>query len=91
MPEDDRDTLLAYDELVCPRCGNLRAECENPDLDWHPRTSVCWAMATEEWAGRRLQARHEGEKVSDDALHPLDGRWVWVSTVAPAEGEDEFA
>ena len=76
---------------MCPRCGNLRAECSDETIDWHPRTSVCWATATREWAWERLRERHKGEKVDPQALHPLDGHWVWVSTEAPPLDEDEFA
>ncbi len=76
---------------MCARCGNLRSECSDPAIDWHPRTSVCWASASSEWAKRRLQAKHAEAKVSDDALHPLDGRWVWVSSVPPDGDDDEFA
>lgn len=76
---------------MCPRCGNLRSECSNPDVDWHPRTSTCFATATTEWARRRLDAKYEGVKVGEDALHPLEGVTVWVSEVPPDDDEDEFA
>lgn len=52
---------------------------------------MCWATATREWAWERLRERHKGEKVDPQALHPLDGHWVWVSTEAPPLDEDEFA
>lgn len=77
--------------MVCPRCGNLREECRDPAVDWIPRTSTCWASATEEWAHRRHRAKNEDKKVGDHQLHPLDGTWVWVSTVPLGEDEeDEF-
>lgn len=76
---------------MCPRCGNLRAECSDDSIEWHPRTSVCWASATTDWAKGVLRERYKDAKPADGALHPLDGRWVWVSTEAPPLGEDEFA
>lgn len=60
-------------------------------MDWHPRTSVCWASATREWAKDVLTKRHEKDDPRDGHLHPLAGRSVWVSRMAPDPDEDEFA
>lgn len=81
---------MAHDDLVCPRCGNLRSECSDPDVDWHPHESVCWATASRDWGVRRLHSKHEGKKPNPDALHPLDGVAVYVSQQAPT-GPDPFA
>lgn len=80
---------MAHDEMVCPSCGNLRSECSDPDVDWHPHTSVCWASATQAWGVRRLQDKHKDVDPSPFALHPLDGVSVGVATVPPED--DEFA
>lgn len=91
MDDDDRDLLLAEDALVCSQCGNLRAECSDPAVDWHPRTSVCWASASTAWGLRKLAEKHKNKHPGTDALHPTDGVSVWVSSIPPAEGQDEFA
>jgi hypothetical protein len=81
---------MAHDELVCPRCGNLRSECSDPTIDWHPHESVCWASATRDWGMRVLRDKHETKKPGAAALHPLDGVTVFVSQQEP-EGDDPFA
>lgn len=91
MSDRARSLILAYEDEVCPRCGNLRSECSDEDVDWYPRTAVCFASATSEWAWRRLRKRHESDDPPEHALGELDGRWVWVSPVAPAPEADEFA
>lgn len=81
---------MQHSLLVCPSCGNLRSECSDPQRDWHPRDSVCYAAASREWGLRRLQSKYKDRKVGDHALHPLDGVSVWVSADAPPEDEDPF-
>ena len=90
LSDEKRELLLAYDELVCPRCGNLVADCSDPTRDWHPRTSVCWASATREWAEGWLRKQHQKEDLPDDEMSYLAGRYVWVSQQPVADGEDEF-
>ena len=84
-PDDHKDLLLAYDELVCRKCGNLLEVCADRDGEWHPHMSVCWPTATSEWGMRVLRKRHEKPPQHDklDGLHPLDGVHVWASTVEP--------
>lgn len=91
LPEEKRELLLHYDAEVCSECGNLRSECSDPETDWHPRTDVCWATASRQWAEGVLRKRHEKDEPAEDELPYLAGRFVWVSTVPPPEGEDEFA
>lgn len=88
---DVRELLLARKSLICPRCGNLRAECSDPTRDWHPRTDVCWASATSQWALRKLAKDNAKAEVGDNELGYLDGRWLWVSEQPPPADEDEFA
>lgn len=81
---------MARDAMICPRCGNLRSECEDPSVDWHPRTAVCWASGSQEWAKRLLHEAHEKDKPERGEMHALEGRWVWVSQIKPNPDEDEF-
>lgn len=76
---------------MCPSCGNLRSVCSDPSIDWHPRTSVCYAAATREWGRRILEKRHEKAKTPATALGPLDGKSVFVTEDPPTPEEDEFA
>lgn len=75
---------------MCSTCGNLIADCSNPEIDWHPRTTLCFANATTKWAWRKMNDKHKDVRESLDGLHPTEGMSIWVSTVPPPEGEDEF-
>lgn len=86
-----RALLVARAELICRQCGNLRSECSDPAIDWHPRTTVCWASASTQLALRYVNDKHGKTERSPNALHPTDGLSVFVSQVPPAEDEDEFA
>ena len=79
MPEEDRDELLAYAELVCPRCGNLREVCSDPDRGHYPQRSMCYVTATVELTRRRVAKRYEKNEPGTDGLHPLDGMVIWAS------------
>lgn len=83
--------MLAAAAMVCRQCGNLRSECSDPDVDWHPQESVCWATATRDWGIRVLADRHKDEKPGIDAIHPLDGVTVWTSRddLAAVRGEPD--
>lgn len=70
---------------MCGSCGNLRSECSDPSIDWHPHEAVCWATATRDWGVRRLQEKHKNAKPDTEALHPLDGVSVWVSQTPPLD------
>lgn len=89
LPDEDRDLLLAYEALVCSRCGNLKSVCSDPDVDWHPDTTVCWASASVEWGWRRLHKKHPPEEKHTDGLHELDGVRVYASQQEPET--DRFA
>ena len=90
LPDEKRELLLAYDQLVCGSCGNLRSECSDPMNEWHPRTDVCHATASQQWGQRLLRETYSDREGPDGASY-LDGRWVWVSQVAPDPDADEFA
>lgn len=78
--------MTAAHSLICS-CGNLRSVCSNPDVDWHPQESVCWATATRQWGVRRLQDQHKDfdyearDERGEPLMSPLDGVSVWVSDV----------
>lgn len=91
MGAEEREEWLAHFALICPDCGNLRSECSDPSIEWHPRVGRCNATGTTQWANRKLAEKYKDAKHDDATLSPLDGAGVWVSTVPPAEGEDEFA
>lgn len=86
--DDDRDLLLALDELVCPQCGNLREDCSKPDRDWHPHKYTCWASASLEWGNRRFADMHAKDKVADGALRETDGVRLFVSLREPSPEND---
>ena len=68
--------------LVCSECGNLRSECSNPSIDWHPNTTVCYASAASEWGQRMLAKKNEGVAAVDGA-EPLDGVSIYVTREPP--------
>ena len=78
LPDEDRQLMLAEDELVCPSCGNLRSVCEDPEIGWYPQRSVCYYTAAQEVTQRRLREKHKDNEPGT-APHPLDGMRVWLS------------
>ncbi len=40
---------------------------------------------------RELHEKHKEDKGEGGTMRYLDGRWLWVSSIPPAEGDDEFA
>lgn len=74
--------LLAAD-LICPKCGNLRSICSNPDLTAYPTPSTCHVSAVREQAERMWQAVREGkspESVMAAGLpQATDGTHIWAS------------
>ena len=80
---------MAHDALVCRSCGNLISECSDPERDWHPHLSTCYATASRQWGRRVLDKKFEKRKPDTDGLHPLDGASVYVTPFAP-EGDDPF-
>ena len=80
---------MAHDMLVCSRCGNLRSECSDSTIDWHPNESTCWATASRDWGWRRLHEKYADDPPGTAALHDLDGVAVYVTRDAPEV--DNFA
>lgn len=88
LSEDEQAEILAFEQELCPACGNLRSVCSDPERAFYPQRSMCYASAVKEVVLRRLRKRHDGEPGTE--LHPLDGMGVWVSPddLTP---EDDFA
>lgn len=76
---------------MCGRCGNLRSECSDPTIDWHPQVEHCWADASKVWGVRRLREKHRDAEPTPAELHPLDGAVVWVSKDNLSPSSDDFA
>lgn len=76
LPAEDRELMLAEDELVCS-CGNLRSVCSDPEVDWYAQKSVCYASAGEAVTHRLLDEKYGRERTTKP--HSLDGVTVWVS------------
>jgi len=72
--------LLEYEDAVCPRCGNLRAVCSDPDTDWFPQLSRCWASASVDVVSRKWHRKHEKSSPDSAGYLPTDGGMPWVST-----------
>lgn len=73
--------MIAYVREVCSYCGNLRSVCADPNVDWYPYRSTCYATAAREVVLRRLQKKHAKSPQHEALdLHPLDGMHVGVST-----------
>lgn len=64
--------------LICPKCGNPREICSDPNRPWYPQRSTCYAKAAEEVAERVWRGKQEGKSVALD-MKPTDGTHVWVS------------
>lgn len=96
-PWDDteRERAIAaweYDQELCPRCGNLREVCSNPEQDWHPQRLVCYASAMQAVAQRRYAAKLDGKpKAEIDAIrmNEADATTIWVASV-DLNPDDDF-
>ena len=78
LPEDDRELMIAEDELVCPSCGSLKSVCSDPEQGWYPQRDFCSNAATYEATMRKLRLKHKDNEPGKTA-HPLDGVSVWMS------------
>lgn len=83
---NERDGWYARKELLeatCPKCGNLRAICSNPDgLDgggYYPQVHVCYVSAARDMVSRRWHERHQKSRPDDHGYLPTDGRTVWAA------------
>lgn len=76
--DEEREAQYAFDELVCPRCGNLRSVCSDASRAWYPQRTMCYAEASVSVVRRRLVERYKKNEPGA-AFHPLDGMSVWVA------------
>jgi hypothetical protein len=76
----------------CPQCGRDRDECSDPDVDWYPQRSICWATVAQRVAIRHYNELHAEEPYHDGSFlnsaksysrqTPFrfdDGVTIWVS------------
>lgn len=78
LPAEDRELMLAEDELVCQSCGRLRSVCSDPSVKNYPQRSMCYVTAAEEVTWRRVRDKHKDNTPGKDP-HPLDGMSIWMS------------
>lgn len=72
--------MFEAEALICPKCGNPREVCSNPDGQWYPQRSTCYATAMLNVAEWRWSEKHKGaERTKEKAFLPTDGVTVWVS------------
>lgn len=74
-----------YEQAICPRCGNLRSICSNPDIPHYPQLSVCFAWQAMATAYRMFNLKHDPKNPGKDPREeietdPRDGAWIWMST-----------
>lgn len=74
--EDERALQVAYDENVCPECGNLRSVCSDPTIAWYPQRLICYNRATVELTTRRMS---RGTDVPGWGPHLMDGSRVYAA------------
>lgn len=73
---------------VCGECGNLRVDCSNPDAEWFPQRTMCYATADLAVLRRRAEQRF-GHPEKQTERHPRDGMHLWVSS-QDASPDDDF-
>lgn len=95
----DRDILVADWEREmeqCPKCNRPRSVCSDPEVDWYPQRTVCYAdMARQQvqWKWDQLHGPDSHEQFHDGSFKvwspnrtdgtPVaadDGVSLWVST-----------
>lgn len=79
---NERDSWYAkweFDQAVCPNCGNLRSVCSDPDTDFYPQRTICWATAAQQVVLRRWHKKHEKAQPDEAGYLPTDGTTIWVS------------
>lgn len=93
-PWDDDSRESAYtvyddEQERCPDCGQTRAECANPDVDYFPQKAMCWATAAREVATRKWDRMNEDKAPDIAGYLPTDGARIWVSR-HDLEPDDDF-
>ena len=70
--------MTAYVRDICPRCGNLRSVCSDPERPVYPQRTMCYLTAVRDLTMRRVAARYAQEPGTRE-LHPTDGMSLWAS------------
>lgn len=71
--------MMAYVRDICPSCGNLRSECSDPERQWFPQRTMCYASASLEVVRRRVTKKYGHPTHNDSEVHDTDGMQVWVA------------
>ena len=103
LPDLERDLWLVKAEAEANRCkcGNDRTACSNPEHDWFPQRTVCYAEMEAQAANRRYDELHEAAPFHDGTFsnwsqratattpyHYRDGVSVWVAPVDLSPDDD---
>lgn len=89
--DDSREAAYALwsdDRERCPDCGQPREVCGNPDVDYFPHRTICWATAARRVALRRWEVRTKDARPDAAGYLPDDGVTVWVSRHDHAPDDD---
>lgn len=88
-------------QKVCDDCGHPIEMCSDPERDWYPQRTVCWATANQLAATRRYELLHEqlpyhdgtfdnwSKHYSADTPYRFDdGVTIWVAPIDYGSGGD---
>lgn len=92
--DDDREAAYAVwqDDLErCPECGLPRSVCSDPEVDWYPQRSFCYATAARVNARRRWDKRVEGMEPDSHGRLEGDGMTIWVARDDLSPNDDFLA
>lgn len=105
MPVAERLARIIQDErerLECPQCGRPITECSDPERDWFPQRTLCYATMAQSWADARYDKKHEARPYHDGSFkqwskdrnqrfrfHARDGVKIWVHS-ADLTPDDDF-
>lgn len=80
---DNWQALKEYEDALCPQCGGLRSECEDPTKVWHPDIHTCYRTSARTMYDRRWKKQWEKVEPDADFWHPTDGGFLHVSQTEP--------
>jgi hypothetical protein len=105
LPLDEQNIQIAKwhrDQYKCPECGRTGGECADPDRDWFPQRSICYATLELISANAQYERLHKQLPYHDGTFkswaaepsrsHPYrftDGVTIWVAPV-DLDPEDDF-
>lgn len=88
------------DRERCAQCGRPRSECSDPEVDWYPQRTICWATVARDVAVRKYREMYSSKQYHsggfdfpvekfDAEVAPFsmfDGVSIWVSRTDHGEG-----